>query len=212
MTKTRKAVFLSLGVAVGLAGSVAASERAREDATADGSRVAAPPADFKMTSPEVGIGTWNGKQMQVSLKATVAVADAEKESGSVERYLYDQSMRNVATVDHNGQAEQVAAVIGSWPDVGGAKVVQPGVPIGQLASPTLADFQQRFNWVERTVGGETVTLFMTPVVINDPSMMVSERAQMMSRVRSMIFKGQRVFLNGVVFTDDLGPQNNASTK
>jgi len=205
--KTRKAILLSLGVAVGFAGAVSASERAREDATADGSRVATPPSDFKIISPGVGVGTWNGKQVQVSLKATVSVAEAEKASGSVDRFMFDQSMRNVRTMEHNGETVYVSAVVGNYDDLRGSNPSQAGVPIGELASPTLGDFKSRFQWVERTVGGQTVTLYLTPLVINDPSMIVSERAQMMSRVRSMIFKGQRVFLNGVVFPEDIGPQN-----
>jgi len=160
-----------------------------------------------MISPGVGVGTWNGKQIQVSLKATVSVAEAEKQSGSVERFKFDQSMRNVATMEHNGETEYLSAVMGNFDDLRGSKVSQAEVPLIEIAQPTLADFKQRFQWVERTVGGQTVTLYLTPLVINDPSMIVSTRAQMMSRVRSLIFKGQRVFLNGVVFPEDIGPQN-----
>jgi hypothetical protein len=110
-------------------------------------------------------------------------------------------------MEHNGETYYMSPVIGHYPDVLGDKASQAGTPIGELANPTLADFKARFQWVERTVGGETTTLYLTPLVINDPSMIVSERAQMMSRVRSMIFKGQRVFMNAIVWPEDLGPQN-----
>jgi len=207
MKTTRKAVLLSLGVAVGFAGAAAASERAREDATADTSRAASGPSDFKMTGPGVGVGTWNGKQIQVSLKATVSTAEAVKESGSIERYVLDQRMRNVPTMDHNGETVFMSPVVANFPDLRGSQGSQAGVPLIQLGKPTVADFQERFQWIERTVGGETSRLYLTPLVIDDPSMVVSLRAQMTSRVRSMIFKGQRVFLNGVVFKEDIGPQN-----
>lgn len=207
MTKTRKTLFLSLGVAVGFTGLVSASERdresagARESKTAVSADVSTRGGDFKLISPGVGVGTVNGQQMQVRADGAITQADVEKQHGSLDRARFEATQRNVPfVVSGEGTKLYANGAMGNFADVLGPLVAEAQK---QESKPlTVDDLKAQYPWIEGTHAGQTQLAFANGAVLNDPSMMVTPQAQHRNQIPSVVQNGVRIFADGATFTDD----------